>query len=197
MNFLKTHSLPLFLLLTSLSLALSSEFTTSYFRYERSSVIDGELWRLLSAHLVHSGWEHLWLNLFALIIIWILFKNFLTTSLWWLFTLLSALYISISFFIFMNQLEWYVGLSGVLHSMMVFGSIAGLIHKRKEFLLLLIFILAKVLFEQFYGSFSSDIIMADSAVIVNAHMYGVIVGAIIGVVLWILNRQRLIKHRAD
>ncbi|MCK4737206.1 MAG: rhombosortase [Sulfurimonas sp.] len=197
MNFLKIHSLPLFLLLTSLSLALSSEFTTAYLRYERSSIVDGELWRLLSAHLVHAGWEHLWLNLFALIIIWMLFKNFLSTSLWWLFTLLSSLYISISFFIFMNQLEWYVGLSGVLHSMMVFGSIAGLIHKRKEFILLLIFILAKVLFEQFYGSFSSDIVMAEGVVIVNAHMYGVIIGAIIGVVLWVLNRYRLIKHKAD
>ena len=197
MNFLKIHSLPLFLLLTSLSLALSSEFTTAYLRYERSSIVDGELWRLLSAHLVHAGWEHLWLNLFALIIIWMLFKNFLSTSLWWLFTLLSSLYISISFFIFMNQLEWYVGLSGVLHSMMVFGSIAGLIHKRKEFILLLIFILAKVLFEQFYGSFSSDIVMAEGVVIVNAHMSGVIIGAIIGVVLWVLNRYRLIKHKAD
>ena len=197
MNFLKTHSLPLFLLLTSLSIALSSEFTTAYFRYERSSIIDGELWRLLSAHLVHAGWGHLWINLFALIIIWILFKNFLTTFLWWLFTILSALYISISFFIFMNQLEWYVGLSGVLHSMMVFGAIAGLMHKRKEFILLLIFILAKILFEQFYGSLSSAIVLADGAVIVNAHMYGVIIGTIIGVVLWVLNRYRLIKHKAD
>ncbi|MCF6309871.1 MAG: rhombosortase [Sulfurimonas sp.] len=197
MNFLKIHSLPFFLLLTSLLLALSSELTTAYLRYERSSIIDGELWRLLSAHLVHAGWEHLWINLFALIIIWVLFKNFLSTFLWWLLTLLSTLYISISFFIFMNQLEWYVGLSGVLHSMMVFGSIAGLIYKRKEFALLLLFIFAKVLFEQFYGSFSSDIIMADSAVIVNAHMYGVIIGAIIGVVLWVLNRYRLIKHKAD
>lgn len=197
MNFLKINSLPLFFLLISLLISLFPNFSTAYLRYERNGIIDGELWRLLSAHLVHAGWEHLWLNIFALIIIWVMFGNFLSTSLWWLFTLLSGLYISISFFIFMNQLEWYVGLSGVLHSMMVFGSIAGLIHKRKEFILLLIFILAKVLFEQFYGSYFPDVMMPDGVVIVNAHMYGVVSGTIVGVVLWVLGRQRLIKHQAD
>ena len=83
----------------------------------------------------------------------------------------------------MDNLEWYVGLSGILHSMLVFGSIAGLIHKRKEFILLLTFVLIKILFEQFYGTFSGS--MLDEDVIVNAHMYGATTGLILGIVLFI------------
>jgi len=45
---------------------LFSSYTQLILRYERSSILDGELWRLLSAYLVHGGWEHLWLNIIAL-----------------------------------------------------------------------------------------------------------------------------------
>ena len=34
-------------------------------RYEREAVLDGELWRLVTGHLVHLGWSHTVLNLAA------------------------------------------------------------------------------------------------------------------------------------
>jgi rhomboid family GlyGly-CTERM serine protease len=192
MNLLKLHSVPLFLIFTSLFVSLLSDDATLLFRYERTEILNFEFWRLFTAHIVHSGYEHLFLNLLALIIIWLIIYRFANTSEWWLTLLVSNLGISLSFLFFMSNLEWYVGLSGVLHSLVVFGSISAILQGRKEFYLLLVFILLKLVFEQFFGSVSKDFVSIESSVVLNAHLYGAIMGIVCAAVLQIYKKQNKI-----
>ncbi len=178
MNFLKNNSLPIFLSAVSLIFALLDQYTNLFLRYDRDAITAGELWRLLSAHLVHDGYAHLFLNLFALLIIWIISKEFLNIFTWWLVTLFCSLGITIALYIFMESLHWYVGLSGLLHSLIVIGALYGIYKGRKEFIVLFTGIVFKVLYEQFYGSLSQGILGDGTQTIVNAHLYGVIFGII-------------------
>ena len=177
-NSLKKHSLPIFLIFASITLALFGENSLSSLRYEQSSISDGEIWRLFSAHLLHLNWSHLWLNILALIIIYSLTYNYVRVSVWWYATLLSSVGITLLLYFFMSEIEWYIGLSGLLHSLIVMGSIAGIAHGRKEFYVLLIFICLKIILEQFFNPVSENIISMDANVIVNAHFYGAVMGLI-------------------
>lgn len=197
MNFLKLHSVPLFLIFTSLFIALLSDDAALFFRYERAEILNFELWRLFTAHVVHSGYEHLFLNLLALIIIWLMIYSFANRYEWWFTLLFSSFGISLFFLLFMSDLEWYVGLSGVLHSLVVFGSILAILQGRKEFYLLLGFILLKLVSEQFFGSVSKDFIGIESSVIINAHLYGAVMGIICAAVLRIYKKENKIDQKID
>lgn len=185
MIFLKRHSLLIFIIAISILLAILSENTIELFQYKRSLIIDCELWRIITGHFVHNGWEHLWLNILALIIIYLLIFPYVNIQILWTSFIVSCLGISLFLFMFMDELEWYVGLSGVLHSLLTLGSIAAIINGRKEFFILLFFIFAKVIFEQFYGSLSQNFTEIEGTIIVNAHLYGVIIGLCISPILWL------------
>ena len=97
---------------------------------------------------------------------------------WWLVMLFLSIGITLSLYVFMDGLDWYVGLSGLLHGLLVAGAICALYSGRKEFALLLLFIFIKIGYEQFYGSVSDAVLDDEVATIVNAHLYGVIFGVI-------------------
>ena len=88
-------------------------------RYEREAIGDGQLYRLLSGHLVHLGPQHLLLNLIGLILVWILVGGCLSASHWFLALGVIVAGIDLGFWVFRPTLDWYVGLSGVLHGLLV------------------------------------------------------------------------------
>src|SRR3569623_2737413 len=69
------HGLPLLLALSSLLIALAGPDASVALRYERAAILDGEMWRLVSGHLVHLGWSRLVLNLAGLALIWGLYQR--------------------------------------------------------------------------------------------------------------------------
>ncbi|MEN8147849.1 MAG: rhombosortase, partial [Campylobacterota bacterium] len=178
MDFLKKHSLPLFLITASLLLALWGESSLLSLRYERNGISNGEIWRLFSGHLLHTGWMHLWFNLAALITIWLIVQHYLSTLFWWMTALFCSIGISLGLYIIQSGLEWYVGLSGLLHGLLVAGAIAGIVRGRRELTLLLIIVYAKVVWELFYGPLSTNIVALKGDIIVDAHLYGVLTGTV-------------------
>lgn len=187
MNFFITHSLPIFLILISLLLALFGENSIKHFMYNRDAINDGELWRFMTAHFVHLGWNHLLMNISALIIIWFLVREFLSIYFWWIIALVSTIGISVFFYIFMVELQWYVGLSGLLHSLLASGVIIGIKKRRKESMLFLLLIFIKIIYEQFYGA--TDVKIINGMVVVNAHLYGVLIGISCALSLIILKKH--------
>lgn len=186
MNFLQKHSLPLFLITASLLFAFWGENSVLLLQYDRDEISNGEIWRLFSGHLLHSGWTHLWFNLAALTVIWLLVQRYLGTLLWWITALLGSVGISLSLYILQSELGWYVGLSGLLHSLLVTGVIAAILDGRRDFILLLLLICFKVVWEQLYGPLSTDFVKLDGNIVVNAHLYGVIMGMISALVFWLV-----------
>ncbi len=83
----------------------------------RDMVAAGEWWRLWTGHLVHTGAGHLGWNLAALIILGLAACR---TGLVWtafIYLLLSMPLISGGLLLLLPELQWYAGLSGVLHGL--------------------------------------------------------------------------------
>ncbi len=76
------------------------------------------------------------------------------------------------------QLEWYVGLSGLLHGMLAAGIVAGFAERNVEALILAVVVTGKLAWEQFAGPLPGSEATSGGAVIVDAHLYGVIGGAL-------------------
>ncbi len=86
--------------------------------YDRELIIQGEIWRLVTAHFVHIDREHLILNLSALLILGTLLEN-LQAKLLILSLLLGILAISLGLWFGMESLLFYCGLSGLLNGLFV------------------------------------------------------------------------------
>jgi rhomboid family GlyGly-CTERM serine protease len=158
-------------------------------RYEREAVLQGEYWRLLTGHLVHGSWLHLWLNCAGLGLIAALFPDHYSTRQWLLIGLLSLVTIDLGFVFWEPQLTWYVGLSGVLHGALAAGAIAWWRYETKRLALALSLIFAgKLLWEQLHGALP---LSGGLAVVVDAHLYGAIGGVIAGTILWMNTRSEV------
>ena len=153
--------------------------------YMRQGVAGGELWRLVTGHFVHLGWTHMWLNLAGLaLVVWLVGEVFSWVR--WLLVLgLTILIIDLGFWFLYPNLAWYVGLSGVLHGLLVGGLLKGVVERDRESMILLGFVLAKLAWEQFSGGpLPGSEATSGGTVIVNAHLYGTVGGALAGTLLW-------------
>jgi membrane associated rhomboid family serine protease len=81
-----------------LSSTLVSDELTLLLRFERKAILEGELYRLFSAHIVHLNWAHSLLNITAAVIGWCLFKDSMSTQQWILSIVICGPIISILLF---------------------------------------------------------------------------------------------------
>lgn len=150
-------------------------------RYERHHVLAGEIWRLVTAHLVHADIGHLMLNLLGTALIAALFPRTYSVSQWIAILGVSALAIDTGLLLRDREIEWYVGASGILHGALAAGALAWWRTERKPLAAMLTAILlGKLAFEQWQGALP---LASGLSVIVNAHLYGAIGGALVAA-LW-------------
>lgn len=149
-------------------------------QYDREAVLAGEIWRLLTAHLVHLGPGHTALNLAALILVFWLLGGEFTLGQWAWVSGFTVAMIALGFVWLRPELQWYVGLSGVLHGWLAAGATQRLRHGHKDGLILLGAVLLKGFYEQLAGPLPGSELVSGGAVVVDAHWFG-IVGGLIGV----------------
>lgn len=150
-------------------------------------MLGGEWWRLLTGHLVHGGLRHLSLNMAGIGLVALLFGRDYSPGHWLLILLASTLAIDLGFVFYQPQLEWYVGLSGVLHGCIAAGLIAWWRYENRVLTLAVAVLLsAKLFWEQYRGALP---LSGDMPVVVAAHLYGAIGGALAAASIAIL-RQR-------
>jgi rhomboid family GlyGly-CTERM serine protease len=142
-------------------------------RYQRDAVLGGELWRLVTAHLVHLDFAHALLNAVAATLLWALFARDLRPWQWCAVALAAAAAIDAGLLLWQPQLQWYVGASGVLHGAMAAGTLAQLRRRDPVSLVLALFLIAKLSYEQFVGALPFE---AQGSVVVSAHLYGALGG---------------------
>ncbi len=152
-------------------------------RYARTAVADGELWRLVTGHLVHLGWSHLLMNALALVAIWVLVGRSLRGAEWLFVAAVSVAGIDAGFWWLDERLEWYVGMSGLLHGLLAAGLLAGSRDRRGESLALGLLLVGKLAWEQLFGALPGSAEAAGGAVVVDAHLYGALGGAAAAVLL--------------
>lgn len=175
-------------------LSLLGESGRLALRYEREAVLQGEYWRLLTGHLVHGTWLHLLLNGAGLALIAALFPRAYSLRAWLLIGLASAVAVDAGFVLYEPQLQWYVGLSGVLHGALAAGAIAWWRHESRPLALVLSLVfVAKLAWEQQYGALP---LSGDLPVVVDAHLYGAVGGGVTATFLWLrAHRQAALASR--
>ena len=143
-SLLARHIVPISLTLAALMIAIGGDTTAQLFQYQRNLILDGEVWRLITAHLVHLTWSHMLLNLAGLLLIWLLFGNYYANKTWLVIVLISCVGPGIGLLLFDPNLIWYVGLSGMLHGLFVAGCVADIKLKQRGGWVLLAVICSKL-----------------------------------------------------
>jgi rhomboid family GlyGly-CTERM serine protease len=157
-------------------------------RYDRSAIAAGGWWRLLTAHIVHLDAHHLALNALGLVLLWSLFAADYDAIEWSIIVLAGALAISSGLWWLSPRVAWYVGASGVLHSVVAAGTAKHLAARGWDRWLLLVLLSAKLIYEQLGGR-------EPPLVVVDAHLYGAVCGFVVGAALsW---RTAIIRHRSS
>ena len=182
---------PAILLLVCLLLQFVQSLHPDWFMYERALLAEGQWWRLLSGHLVHTNTAHLMLNGAAIVALWFVFgQNALLgrrhpVVAYLGLTALLAVLISLGLWIFYPAVEVYYGLSGVLHGLFCFGALSDLYQRRWSGALLLIGCWAKVAWELAAGPSATTAEMIGAEVAVSSHLLGTIFGSVSGALAWL------------
>jgi rhomboid family GlyGly-CTERM serine protease len=163
-----------------LLLSLTGEAGRLALRYERAALASGQLWRLLTGHLVHLDLRHALVNILGLALMWALFARDYAPRQWLAIVLASIAAIDAGLWLWDSTVTWYVGSSGALHGVMAAGTLAHLKRREPDGWLLALFLAGKLLYEQTVGALPFS---GSSAVVVDAHLYGVIGGGAVGAVL--------------
>jgi rhomboid family GlyGly-CTERM serine protease len=160
------------MLATGLAILALGEDGRVLLRYDRQGLQAGELWRLVTAHLAHLGTSHGIMNLLALAVLAALFGDLLTARSWLLGSLVSVAAIDVGLWWLEPQVRWYVGLSGVLHGLIVLGAVAMWLNAERLGVGLLLGVIAKLSWEQLVGPLPFTESAAGGPVLVASHLYG-------------------------
>jgi len=114
--------------------------------------------------------------------LWALHGRFYTTTNYLVLFLVCAVSTSIGIYYYTPSLIQYVGLSGVLHGIFVFGAMMDINAKDKTGYLLFIGVWLKIAHEQVYGASSDVSALIEASVAIDAHLWGAVGGLIFSII---------------
>jgi rhomboid family GlyGly-CTERM serine protease len=162
---------------------LGGEAAARALRYERNALLDGQIWRALTGHLVHLSWSHLAFNMFLGALAAAIFGR----ELRWQAALLCALGVTAGLFLGSIRVTWYAGLSGVMYGLLVYGALCAS-RQRRLWLVVAGLLVAKLILDEFRQTPRG---FDGNPIIVDAHLYGAISGALAFAILYRPRRTRL------
>lgn len=141
-----------------------------------------QIWRFVTGHLLHSNQWHLAMNLGALLLMLMLHQLYYSLNSFMLLLVSGCVGISVLLYLFSPQIQIYVGLSGWLHCFITVGALLDIRHKIHSGWLILLGVIAKVAYEQWQGPDAELAALIDANVAIDAHLYGVICGLLLGLI---------------
>ncbi|MCJ8297211.1 MAG: rhombosortase [Colwellia sp.] len=189
--FSKQHSLLVIsVALLAIMAFLFNDSLSKVLVYQHQLISQGELWRTFTGHFLHTNGVHLLLNLSALILLWGLHGHFYSLKNYSMLFISSALICSAGLYFFSPNIGQYVGLSGVLHGIFIFGAIMDIQHKDKTGYLLFIGVWLKIAHEQFYGASDDVSALINATVAIDAHLWGAIGGLLFSCCYLLVNKNK-------
>lgn len=114
----------LFILFLSI-VTFSFPEASSFFIFDRTAILNGEIWRLLTGHLVHFNRTHIVYNFMAFGLVgWMIESN--KHRHYFLFLTFIALSISLTLLLVKTGMTYYGGLSGLASGWLVYLALLGL-----------------------------------------------------------------------
>jgi len=158
--------------------------------FDRAAVADGQIWRLITAHFIHSDTNHLLWNLLGLFILGGLFERRLN-KLFPTAILLGVISVGI-YLLYASGLDFYCGMSGILNTLLAAGLLQLILQNEHRLLavLTLLAAIAKITVELTIGNalFTSTVWQA----VPLAHMFGFVGGLCIYI---FLKKENIMKKR--
>lgn len=161
-------------------------------RYERQATLNGQIWRMISAHWVHLSVAHAVLNALALLLLLLIFRGE-RAEFPKEFGLLAACQLGLSALLlaFSPDVDWYVGLSGALH-----GFVLVLCVYRRHYRLAWLVAAAlavKVGWELAWGPNTRLEMLIGGPVLPVAHCYGAVTGLLLSAAMLTVRGPRSLR----
>ena len=157
--------------------------------FDHAAIQSEEYWRLISGHFVHTNHSHLAMNLAGVLALWLLqgddynARDYLTAA------LTSAVGVSACLYYLDSSVNWFAGLSGLLHGLFAWGVTADLRARRHIGLVLVVGLLAKLLLEQSFGAAPASERVLGYPVLIDANLYGAAFGSLSGAIMFYARRE--------
>ncbi len=135
----------------------------------------GQYWRFLSGHFMHYSWQHYWLNAAGLLIFQQLFPDYCRHWHWLVSALFILLVVSAGLLLFSEQLNWYVGFSGILTGLYIAAALQGLKRQRLLCIAVLLLVGGYTVLQQFQGELVDGVLFGLSSAS-RAHLMGMVAG---------------------
>jgi rhomboid family GlyGly-CTERM serine protease len=169
----------LYLVLFSLLalLAVLEPQSSQWFMYDRQLIEAGQVWRLFTAHFVHLSLPHLAGNLMGVALLAYIAGRYLNNALGLALLFWCVLVVGLGLFLYADYLQRYVGLSGVLHGLLLVAPFISRHYSQRIAWVFLAIILIKVIWEQ--SPLYDDMALHSTIggrVEANAHLLGVLAG---------------------
>lgn len=152
-------------------------------QFDRAAIHGGDWWLVLTGNVVHLSTGHLGMNLLGLYVIVLLAWHHMRSAQWIACFAVSAVAVGGGLYLRDPHLDYYVGLSGVLHGLLLTGIVLDIIEEPRNGWVLLIAISAKLGWEQWHGAVPGSAWAAGGNVVVNSHLYGAVAGVAFGLVV--------------
>ncbi|MDE2069797.1 MAG: rhombosortase [Gammaproteobacteria bacterium] len=176
-------------------LALAGNAARSALRFDRVAILDGQIWRIFTGNWVHLGWGHLGEDLAGYVLLWLLFEHELPGWRCPALVVLGSLGVGLGLLLGDPALRWYVGISGALNTLWIAG--AMLLMARRDWLgwVLALFLVLKLIYEQLLGPLPWSVATTGGPVIVDAHLWGALSGAVVGAAVLLSSHWQTGRNR--
>ncbi|MCC5855315.1 MAG: rhombosortase [Idiomarina sp.] len=142
--------------------------------YERSLILEGQWWRIISGQWVHLSWSHLLMNLLGILLMWFLFAEHAVGWRYVPVVIWIGAGANLGMLVTSPEIGYYVGFSGVLYGMFAWGACHDIDRKVRFGVGMLLGMSLLVTWDYFWGTPTSALDLA-----VAAHFYGVIAGVLL------------------
>jgi len=154
--------------------------SANWLRYQSIEVSNGQWWRIFTANLCHSNWNHWMLNMAGLWLMDVFYQPVLSSKLRFNLLMFCMLLNVLMLHLWMD-IHWYAGLSGALHGYLIGGALLSWDKAKLLNFSIVTVTTAKLVIESIWQINSATEKLIGANVLEEAHSFG----AVSSVVFWI------------
>ena len=176
-------------ILATALLQIVNGYLNGVLSYHRVNFINCIYCEWITPSLVHFNWMHWFFNILNFIAIVVIFNKIWSSKKLLTIFAISSAFIMVNLYIFNPNIKSYVGMSGVLYSLAMYGALQNLKYDKLVSLLILFYVILKLFFGNSINHLIGvDIALSNLNIVKEVHWYGAIIGILI-----FLNNKLIIK----